>query len=532
MNTTESGAKAGIMTGAIVGAMLTVASTAIFYLAWRLAGLPFVAFDVFDWTSRKLPGSIITVGIDTMVSVIRALDLGTTAEAAKTAEQTMAVAGMMATGVVAGAIVFALSRGRQKNRAVLIGLIAGLAVGLPSMLISVSAGQTSTRGPLLSGIWILGSFLVWGSALSWAFQKSSPDEASVVKLNRRKFLVKLGGATAFITIAGVVVGNLAGGRGGRREEELWSANNALPNAGDKPEPAPGTRPEFTPLNDHYRIDINTVPPTINETDWRLRVNGLVENSIAFTLNDIRKYPSLDQFVTLACISNPVGGDLTSTQRWTGVSLQRLLPDLRLRPEATHLKISAADGFFDTVALETIKADERVMLAYAWDGVPLQAQHGFPLRIYIPNLYGMKQPKWIESIEAMDHWEPGYWVERGWDREAQMRATSVIDTVAVDMMINQANEKTLIAVGGIAHAGSRGISKVEVKVDGGEWRQAAIRPPLSQTTWVIWRYDWPFRPGDHTFTVRCYDGSGALQIEEQSPPHPAGATGLNTRNIML
>ena len=117
-----------------------------------------------------------------------------------------------------------------------------------------------------------------------------------------------------------------------------------------------------------------------------------------------------------------------------MSLQRLLPDLHLKPGATHLKIRSADEFYEIVALEVIRSDPRVMLTYAWDGVPLHVDHGFPLRIYIPDHYGMKQPKWIESIEVMDHWEPGYWVTRGWSKEARMRATSVIDTVAVDMMI--------------------------------------------------------------------------------------------------
>jgi DMSO/TMAO reductase YedYZ molybdopterin-dependent catalytic subunit len=241
---------------------------------------------------------------------------------------------------------------------------------------------------------------------------------------------------------------------------------------------------------------------------------------------------LHQFITLACISNPIGGDLIGTTRWTGVSLQRLLPDLRLKHEATHLKIRSADGFFEVVPLETIRADERVMLTYAWDGAPLLTAHGFPLRIYIPDLYGMKQPKWIVSIEATDHWEPGYWVERGWDAQARMKATSVIDTVSVDMMIVQADARTLVPIGGIAHAGARGVSKVEVQVDGGEWREAQLRTPLSGLTWVIWRYDWPFQKGRHTFTARCYDGAGAPQIVEESPPAPSGASGLHSKSVML
>jgi hypothetical protein len=197
-----------------------------------------------------------------------------------------------------------------------------------------------------------------------------------------------------------------------------------------------------------------------------------------------------------------------------------------------LKISAADGFYEVVDLRTIEDDERVMLAYAWDGVPLEVKHGFPLRIYIPDVHGMKQPKWIETIEAIDHWEAGYWVARGWDRVARMKATSVIDTVAMSAALAGASGTRLVPVGGIAHAGARGISRVEVQVDGGEWRRARLRTPLSELTWVIWRYDMPFQAGEHTLTVRCYDGSGAPQIATPSPPHPSGASGLHSVSTTL
>jgi hypothetical protein len=159
-------------------------------------------------------------------------------------------------------------------------------------------------------------------------------------------------------------------------------------------------------------------------------------------------------------------------------------------------------------------------------VPLPVEHGFPLRIYIPDLYGMKQPKWIESIEATDRWEPGYWVVRGWDEVARMKATSVIDTVGTDMNIIRADRGTPVPIGGIAHAGARGISRVEVRVDDDPWQKATLRTPLSELTWVLWRYDWPFQPGRHTFAVRCYDGSDTPQIVTPAPPEPSGATGLH------
>jgi DMSO/TMAO reductase YedYZ molybdopterin-dependent catalytic subunit len=541
--------KPGLLAGALVGAMLTAALIALLYAAWQVAGLPFVPFDVFDWMTRVLPGRLIAFGIGSMVAVIRSLNLGPTSVIAKAVEQSLGIAGLLVTGIVAGAILFAVLRALRGRYAYALGLVLGVVVGVPALLISYYAGQTAGVAPAVGALWILLAFLAWGEAFALVYRRlraapaaGVPGEpltaaqASVERVNRRQFLIRLGGATATITVAGAAVGVLA--RDLRLRQmvgpymERWSMTHPLPNAEATVKPAPGTRPEYTPLDRHYRIDINTIPPVIDEGTWTLKVMGLVEKPLALTLMELRLYEPMHQFITLACISNPVGGDLIGTTRWTGVSLQKLLPDWRLKPEATHLKIRSADGFYEVVPLDIIRSDERVMLVYAWDGVPLPAGHGFPLRIYIPDVYGMKQPKWIESIEATDRWEPGHWVVRGWDEIAQMKATSVIDTVAVNMTIIDASRKVLVPIGGIAHAGARSISKVELQVDNGPWQEAALRTPLSGLTWVIWRYDWPFQSGDHTFTVRCYDGAGNAQIVAPSPPEPNGATGLHSKRQRL
>ncbi len=531
----------GILAGALVGAMLTAALIAVFYAGWQLAGLPFVPFDVFDWVSRILPGRLIAFGIGSMVAIIRALHLGPTSVVAKMAEQAMGIIGLFVTGVVAGAVLFGVLRVLRGRFAYPLGLIMGIAVGVPVMLISRSLSHTAEVSSTVSTIWILATFVLWGVLFGWAYQQLRPagvpvpvapaGAPPVERVSRRRFLIRLGGMTAAITVTGAVVGALSQSRRSREAMatggERWSAAHALPNADVAVEPAPGTRAEYTPLEQHYRIDINTIPPRIDEQQWRLKVEGLVDKPLALTLDELRGYEPTHQFITLSCISNPIGGDLIGTTRWTGVSLRRLLPSLGLRPEATHLKIRSADGFYEVVPLEIARSDERVMLAYAWDGVPLQVGHGFPLRIYIPDVYGMKQPKWIETIEATDRWEPGYWVVRGWDEVAQMKATSVIDTVGMNMNIIYADRGTPVPIGGIAHAGARGISRVEVQVDEGPWQQTTLRTPLSETTWVLWGYDWPFEPGEHSFAVRCYDTSSTPQIVTPAPPEPHGATGLHS-----
>jgi DMSO/TMAO reductase YedYZ molybdopterin-dependent catalytic subunit len=553
------GASPGGWTGALVGACLTVSLTAVLYLGWKLAGLPFVPFDLFDWVARRLPGPVVTLAIATMVKIIGALGLGSTADVAKAAEQLMAAAGFLVVGMVGGAVLFTVLRARRDASPRRAGLMLGAVVGVPAALIGHNLTGTAASGPVAAALWTLAAFLAWGAAFGWAHERLSPSAeetplppvpgapadadvhaspaalASVERLDRRRFLIRLGGAAAAITVSGAVVGALV--RPSRRgsvaaPDGRWSATQPLPNAGAAVRPAPGTRPEFTPLEQHYRIDINLIPKTIEEQTWRLQVRGLVDAPVDLTLAQIHRFPPTHQFVTLSCISNEIGGDLIGTTRWTGVSLQRLLPSLGLRPDATHLKIRSADGFFEVVALDVIMRDERVMLAYAWDGVPLRPQHGFPLRIYVPDLYGMKQPKWITAIEAIARWEPGYWVVRGWDREARMKATSVIDTVAVDAVTAGVDGTKFVPIGGIAHAGARGISKVEVRVDDGGWHPAQLRAPVSGTTWVIWRYDWAFLPGAHTLAVRCHDGSGAMQVSEPSTPHPSGATGLHGRRVRL
>lgn len=525
----------GFWQGAWFSLLLLLPLTALGYLASRFVAVPFVPYSLFDWLARALPGPLITAGIDTMVGVMQALGLSV-ADLAKLAEQTLAVVIFTGLLTLAGAVFFALVKKIRASWQA--GLLLSLIVGVPLAFVvwRITATSGAALEPATAGLWTLLFVLAWGGLLTAVQRRLTQPETRSAELeagDRRRFMVYLGGAAAIITL--VSWGGVGAAVGGRRELEAaeaegtrWSERNTLPNAGAAVQVVAGTRPEYTPLEQYYRIDINLTPPAIQEEGWRLRVEGLVDTPTEYTLGELRGYDPVHQFITMACISNPVGGELTSTTRWTGVPLRRLLPEWGLQETATHLRISSVDGFFEYLAVADIERDERIMLAYAWDGVPLRIRNGFPLRVYIPDLYGMKQPKWIESIEAVDAWEPGYWVVRGWDREAQIRTTSVIDTVAPDAATDAATDESgenLVPVGGIAHAGARGIQSVEVQVDGGEWQRAELREPLSELTWVVWRYNWPFEAGEHTFAVRCTDGNGVLQTAEVSPPHPSGATGI-------
>ena len=544
-----------LLPGIMFSALLTAPLMAVLYLADHVAGLPFAPYDLFDWIARTLPGDVIGKSIETMVTLIRHFNLGETSSTAKSIETISALAMFFGGGVVAGVVLSTiLERVQGPRRATVRPILAGLAgvvLSVPLILISREM-DTATATPMASAIWLLATVVVWSSAIYWtrarydqittASEPQSAEPAVTAKMiNRRQFLIQVGGAAATLTVVGAGIGRVLAYLDERDYREQIRKNReaaaqvdemGLPNQNDPVVPAPGTRPEYTPLDDHYRIDINLRPVEVDGASWRLNITGLVSNPLTLTIDEIQqKYASRDQYVTLACISNPIAGDLTSTTRWTGVSVRDVLADAGVDPNATHLKITSADGFFETVALDVVNSDPTVMFTYNWDGIPLLHSHGFPLRIYVPDHYGMKQPKWITDIEVVDHDEDGYWVVRGWDKEARMRATSVIDVVADDARFD-ADGRTLIPIGGIAHAGARGISKVEVKIDDGDWVEAQQRAPLSETTWVIWRYDWPFEAGRHTVYVRCYEGDGTPQIESSQSTHPSGATGIHhvTRTV--
>ena len=552
--------------GAIAGALLSAPLLGIMFLADKLLDLPFVPFALFDWIATVTPGPMITFGIDLMIEGLLLFNLSV-ADAAKTSEQVAAVILVFGIGVAASAIFFALLRFRPVESAgfqggwlasffsqPLPGLIVGLIVGLPLTAISLPMGQ-STMNPVVTFVVLMVLFLVWGLAVGYLRRRlalAQPGEEleeitvdgevrSVSVINRRQFLVRLGATTATLTVASAGLGAVLSQSEQARINETVARSmppaqmppkRPLPNDGDPVTPAPGTRPEFTPVEDHYQVFLRTEPTFIDISNWILPVHGMVANPKELTIEQIRNdYASRDQYVTLSCISGRIGTTLISTTWWTGAVLQQILADVQPLPNAKYLVIKSADGFYETVALDLIASDERIMLCYAWDGEPLPFDHGFPLRIWLPDRYGMKQPKWIIDIEVTDEYREGYWVERGWSETAQVKATSVIDTVAVRDIIERDGQR-LVPVGGIAFAGSRGISGVQVRVDEGPWQDAQLRSPLSETTWVIWRYDWPFTAGDHIFEVRCAEGDGTPQIEKEQGNRPDGATGVHSRKATL
>ena len=531
-----------IFFGLLTGLLVTFPVMAVMYLAHQVFGAPFAPYDIFNWLSGVLPGPVVTFGIDLIIDTLRFFGMNV-ASTAKTAERLMALSLFSIIGALGGGVHFYLARYTKLNNKI-ITLMTVLIAGAPIIILSLIEGET-TFSPVGHFLWLGMNFLVWGWAVNGVhrqFQVVSAEieedirqseTSDVQKISRRTFLITLGGTSAAITVIGAGLGSVLGAE---EEPELESDIEEtppelplfpLPNANDPVVPVPGTRPEYTPLEDHFRVFIGLEPLDIDEKSWRLPITGLVNRPLLLTLDELRSnYPVRHQFVTLRCISGRVGTNLISTTLWTGASLQDILADADIQEEGRYLILTCGDGYYETINLNLITKDPRIMLTYNWDGKPLPKDHGFPLRVWIPNVYGMKQPKWITGIEVVNHFQDGYWVERGWDIFARVNTTSVIDTVAVKSIIERDGQR-LIPIGGIAYSGARGISKVEIQVDEGEWQQAQLREPLSETTWVIWRFEWPYQEGRHTFSVRCYEGDGTPQILEKSRLRPRGATGMHS-----
>jgi hypothetical protein len=257
--------------------------------------------------------------------------------------------------------------------------------------------------------------------------------------------------------------------------------------------------------------------------WRLQIDGLVERPATYAFADITALPSYSDYYTLQCISNEVGGDLWGNAHWKGVRLVDLLSRAGLKPGIRKVVFHADDGYTDSIALDVaLRAD--ALLAYEMNGQPLTKAHGYPARLLIPGIYGMKNVKWITRIELVDYDFKGYWMQRGWGDQAPYQTSTRIDTPKsrAGMPAGQ------VTLAGVSFAGVRGIDKVEVSADGGNtWEPATMKPSLSQNAWNLWVFSKSFEPGTHTIKARAVDGTGEVQTFLEQDTLPDGATGYHT-----
>ena len=300
--------------------------------------------------------------------------------------------------------------------------------------------------------------------------------------------------------------------------------------------APFVASELTPNDKFYRIDTNLIVPSVDANTWRLNVRGLVKNGqLQFTYDELKAMPSTSGYATLECISDKIDGDLISTAYWKGVPLKTILEKAQVLPEAIYIVFRCFDGYDVGIPLDRGLMDGTI-LAYEMNGVPLPAEHGFPVRAIVPGLYGMMNAKWITEIELVNTVYEGFWQRRGWANNAKYQTHSKIvfpgDALRnrfEELSANAASIGSKSPIAGVAFAGDRGISKVEVSTDGGNtWQSASIKDPLSSNSWVLWALDWiPQNKGKYNIVVRATDKTGNIQTAEIRDTYPNGATGYHS-----
>lgn len=364
---------------------------------------------------------------------------------------------------------------------------------------------------------------------SWIPAGTPPAQAQppAPQPGRRRFLVTGSAAVAVAGVSAVIGGRLAAPSAAvvRARDTLRFPAPAHPAP---PLPAgadlgiEGLSPFITPNAAFYRVDTALVLPQVAPSNWRLRIHGMVEREITVTFDGLLRMPLIENYTTLACVSNPVAGPYIGNARWLGASLASLLRAARIRAGADQLLCTSADGFTSGTPVQVVMDGRDALLAVAMNGSPLPVPHGFPVRMVVPGLYGyVSATKWVTDINVTTFASAqGYWVPRGWSQQAPIKTESRIDVPNGSGPVRAGHTK----VAGVAWAQHKGVDAVEVRVDGGQWHQARLAAVPGIDTWRQWVWDWDAAPGTHHIEARATDATGYTQTAALAPPEPNGATG--------
>jgi DMSO/TMAO reductase YedYZ molybdopterin-dependent catalytic subunit len=370
---------------------------------------------------------------------------------------------------------------------------------------------------------------LWALSALWQEEDGGAEGTSV---DRRRFLVMGGGIAAVAAMA-----TAAGQSLGQRAAQVAESRSAirLPKAAEPVVVPPGAQldvkgitPYVMPNEDFYRIDTALVVPQLDTAGWSLKVHGLVDREITVDWATLLTKPMQDALVTLMCVSNEVGGDLTGNALWTGWPVRELLKLAGPKPGADMVLSTSSDGWTAGTPLSVLTDDRSSLLAIAMNGQPLPPEHGFPVRLVVPGLYGyVSATKWVTELKVTRFADDeGYWTPRGWSERAPVKTESRIDVPRSGDRVPAGT----VAVAGIAWAQHRGIKAVEVRVDDGPWQAARLAEEPTVDSWRQWVLLWQAAKGNHTITVRATDAIGEVQTEQEAPPAPDGATGWHTITV--
>jgi DMSO/TMAO reductase YedYZ molybdopterin-dependent catalytic subunit len=429
--------------------------------------------------------------------------------------------------IVIGAALGVLARRRYTLAAAVFMAfgVLGFLAALDDPLANPAVVAASSAVAVGVALWVLGWLL--GPRPSGSSHTAMPD------WSRRSFLLRTGAVGAGAIVAGI------GGRQllERQRVAPGAAGDAIPPASvTVPPPASGADlaasiPDLTPIvmpNERfYRIDTALLTPGVDTSVWTLRIHGLVDRETTLTWDELVHLPLFEQYVTISCVSNEVGGKLVGNAKWTGVHLREVLKLAGVQASATQLVGRSVDGWTAGMPMAWVMDPAREpMIAVKMNDEALPPIHGYPARLIVPGLYGyVSATKWLSELEVTT-WEAfdGYWVPLGWSKTGPILTQSRIDTPRTGATVSGR-----IPIAGIAWAPDRGVARVEVAIDD-VWQDARLSTPLSDATWVQWVVDWDVTPGDHTIMVRATDGTGVTQTDQPTPPAPDGARGWDAAHV--
>jgi DMSO/TMAO reductase YedYZ molybdopterin-dependent catalytic subunit len=447
--------------------------------------------------------------------------------------------------VVLGVVVLALAAliGTLEYRRPPLGIVGLVIVGGIAVFAVTTRAEATAVWAVPTVIGMVGGVLVLRVA-SDRLRRWSVDSEPVgafgdprgASVSRRGFLTVAIGTAGAAIVAGTVARAMNAGT---------TAVNAVRAALKLPAPAvaaapipagaaldiDGLAPLVSPNDSFYRIDTALQVPVIDADAWRLRVTGMVENEIEVTFAELLALPLVETYVTLMCVSNEVGGYLTGNAKWLGYPIRDLLARAKPTKGADVVLSTSQDGFTATTPLEVLQDEGRdSLLAVGMNGEPLPVEHGFPVRMVVPGLYGyVSATKWVVELKVSTFAkESAYWTDRGWSAKGPVKTSSRIDVPA----FGDSLEPGTVAIAGVAWAQHTGIDKVEVRIDNDPWQEATLAEAISADTWRQWFIEWPATSGDHTLEVRATDASGFTQTEKRVDVIPDGAEGWHTIQVRV
>ncbi|WP_258067110.1 molybdopterin-dependent oxidoreductase [Arthrobacter sp. GMC3] len=457
-----------------------------------------------------------------------------------THDKMMLLVSMVVVMALLAGVVGLLERARRGLGQLGIGLFG--VVGILAVAMAPTTATLSYVAPVVAaivGILLLSRvstiFLRTGFAAAAAGERTTHPAGSATAHpghgpTRRSFLAYMGMGAAVAVIAGgaavivrqsaVVVADL---RAKVKLPRPVTPAPAVPAAAELA--VDGITPLIIDANNFYRIDTALVVPTVNSDTWQLTVTGMVEKEITLNFAQLLAKPMVETYVTIGCVSNEVGGNLVGNARWLGWPVRDLLAEAGVKPGADMVLSRSTDGFTAGTPLEAMTDARNAIIAVGMNGEPLPLVHGFPARLIVPGLYGyVSATKWLEDLKVTTFAaDQGYWVPLGWDAMGPIKIASRIDVPRSGATTSTGST----TAAGLAWAPERGISAVQVQLDGGAWQEATLAAALNKDTWVQWEVTLSTGAGNHELKVRAVDGSGVLQTSEVAPPAPNGASGFHT-----